>query len=60
MNALLYKVIKSFAHASAVGGITAGAAVINLVDADVYTTIYMVLAAILYNAVREYIKLAQK
>ena len=54
MRDFFHKVLKSLAHASAGGAIIAGTATINLIDADVSTTVYMVCAAILYNAIREF------
>lgn len=56
MKDFLQKILKSIAYASAAGGIVAGTAKIDLIDADASTTIYMVISAVLFNFVREYLK----
>jgi len=52
----LQKIVKSIAYASAGGSIVIGGGLIDLVDVDLFTTAYMVVAAVLFNAAREYIK----
>ena len=56
MKDIITKIVKSFAYASAGGAIVAGTATINLVDADFATTAYMVIASVLFNAIRELLK----
>jgi len=56
MRDLLTKIVKSVAYASASGAIVAGTATTVNLDADLYTTIYMVIAAVLFNAIREFAK----
>ena len=53
------KIIKSIAYASAGGVIVAGTATIDLVNADVWTTLYMVIAAVIFNALKELVKLGK-
>ena len=60
MSQLLTKIVKSVAYASAGGAIVLGTAKVDLVDADLVTTIYMVVAAVLFNAVKEYLKTLSK
>ena len=55
MPKLIEKIVKSIAYASAGGAIVLGTAHVNLVDADLYTTIYMVLSAVAFNALREFL-----
>ena len=52
---LLQKIIKSIAYASAGGSIVIGSGMMDLTDVDLFTTAYMVVAAVLFNAVREII-----
>ena len=56
MNKLAKKMIKSFAYASAAGTITIGSATADLVNADVWTILYMVTAAFIFNILKELVK----
>lgn len=53
---LFQKVVKSFAYASAGGAIAVGAGSMNLVDADFATILYMVVAAVFFNFLKELAK----
>lgn len=53
---LIQKTIKSIAYASTGGSIVIGTGMMDLTDVDLATTAYMVVAAVLFNAVREFIK----
>ncbi len=52
----LIKQIKSIAYASAGGSLLIGSATIDLVDADLLTIIYMVIAAVGFNVIKELTK----
>ena len=58
---LLRKIVKSIAYASAGGGLVIGSASLDLVDADLPTIVYLVVAGVIFNAAKEYLKsLAEK
>ncbi len=57
MNGFILKQIKSIAYASAGGSIVIGSAVVDLVDADAITILFMIGAAVVFNMLKELYKL---
>ena len=52
----LLKQVKSVAYASAGGALVIGSAQVDLVNADAWTIIYMVVAAVGFNVIKELTK----
>ena len=52
----LLKQIKSVAYASAGGSLVIGSATTDLVDADPFTILYMIIAAVGFNMIKELTK----
>ena len=54
------KQVRSIAYASAAGSLVIGGASVDLVNADPYTIIYMVIAAVGFNTIKESTKVWRK
>ncbi len=56
MKKFLLKQIKSIAYAAAGGSLVIGTATVDLVDADALTILYMIVAAVGFNVIKELTK----
>ena len=56
MPQLLLKSIKNVAYESAKGTLVMGTAVVNLVDADAFTLLYLIIAGVIFNFIKEIAK----
>lgn len=56
MGNLIYKIIKATGYEATKGALVIGTATIDLVNADLFTIIYLFIAAILFDVIKETIK----
>ena len=56
MSSIYLKMIKSVGYAAAAGALTIGTAKVDLIDADPSTMLYMVVAAVVFNLIKELAK----
>ncbi len=52
----IYNQLKSFCYSAAGGAIVIGGAQVDLVNADAATIVYMVIAAVGFNSIKELLK----